>query len=92
MQSPNAFMEVTPFRLSASKLTGGISNSAHVLLPDDPTATFYLPKHEVDASILARYDYDAETSLRWALDLLARQRATGPRPRRAGSFAPGPAA
>jgi hypothetical protein len=75
MQSPNAFMEVTPFRLSASKLTGGISNSAHLLLPDDPTATLYPPKHELDASILARYDYDTETSLRWALDLLARQRA-----------------
>jgi len=70
MQSPNAFMEFTSFRLPASKLEGGISNSIQQLDPDNPTATVYPVNHEIDGKILARYDYDTQTALRWALDLL----------------------
>ena len=71
-QSPNAFMEETDFRLPESGLGGSISNSMQLFLPGDPHATVFHPDFEIDRSISAKYDFDRNAAVRYALDLLAK--------------------
>lgn len=70
-QAPNTFMEVTPFTLPESGIGGSISNSAQIFLPDDPGANVLRPDFEVDFEILKRYKFDSDTTLKYALDLIA---------------------
>jgi hypothetical protein len=70
-QSPNTFMETTEFKLPESGLRGSISNSMQIFTPDDPKANVFHPDYEVTYSIFKKYDFDEETTLRYALDLIA---------------------
>jgi len=70
-QSPNAFMESTEFKLPESGLRGSISNSVQIFIPKDPKANVFHPDFEVTYSIFKKYDFDEETPLRYALDLIA---------------------
>lgn len=69
-QSPNAFMEATPFVLPESGIHGNISNGMQMYMPDDPRANVLHPDHETSYSVFKRYDFDEDTALRYALDLL----------------------
>lgn len=69
-QSPNTFMETTEFRLPESGLSGSISNSMQIFTPEDPKANVFHPDFEVTYSIYQKYDFDEETTLRYALDLI----------------------
>lgn len=69
-QSPNAFMEMTEFVLPESGLRGSISNSVQIFDPDNPKADVFHPDFEVTYSIFKKYDFDEETPLRYALDLI----------------------
>jgi hypothetical protein len=70
-QSPNTFMESTEFKLPESGLRGSVSNSVQIFTPDDPKASVFHPDFEVTYSIFKKYDFDEETTLRYALDLIA---------------------
>ncbi len=68
-QSPNAFMEVTPFRLSRSMLEGSISNSAQVFSPEAPTASVYPVDHPLTWQTAARFDFDEDAAVWFAMSL-----------------------
>jgi hypothetical protein len=70
-QSPNAFMEMTEFKLPESGLTGSISNSRQFFCPDDPKTDVFHLDFEVTYPIFVKYDFDEETILRYALDVIA---------------------
>lgn len=69
-QSPNGFIEITPFTLAKSGLSGSISNSAQFFIPEHPQQREFLPDFPVTAPVLARYGYDGYTPLRYALKLI----------------------
>lgn len=69
-QSPNAFMEATPFVLPESGIKGSISNGMQLFMPHDPTANVYHPDFELSYAILAKYGADMDASLHYALDLI----------------------
>ncbi len=70
-QSPNAFMEGTPFVLPESGIQGLISNGTQMYLPKDPRANIFHPDFEATYSIVSKYDAGPDATLRYALDLLA---------------------
>ena len=69
-QSPNSFMETTEFKLPESGLSGSISNSMQIFIPENPKANVFHPDFEVTYSIFKKYDFDEETPLRYALDVI----------------------
>lgn len=69
-QSPNAFMQQTPFTLPHSRLRGSISSSAQIFLPEDPRARVLGVDFPVTIDVFRRYGLDEETTLRYALDLI----------------------
>jgi hypothetical protein len=73
-QSPNAFMKITEFMLPDSGLRGSISNSMQIFAPQDPKANIFRPDFEVTYSVFKKYDFDEETALKYALDLLAEEK------------------
>ena len=77
-QSPNAFMEATPYTLSNSKIPGSISNGMQMFMPDNPRANVFHPDFEVAYSTYKKYGFDDETALRYAVDLLAAGKITAP--------------
>ena len=70
-QSPNAFMEGTPFVLPESGIQGQISNGTQMYMPKDPRANVFHPDFETMYSVIAKYGAGPDASLRYALDLLA---------------------
>lgn len=70
-QSPNAFMETTNFNLPQSGLRGSISNAVQMFDLENPKADVFHPDFEVTYSTFKKYDFDQETTLRYALDLIA---------------------
>lgn len=70
-QSPNAFMEGTEYTLPESGIKGLISNGMQMFMPHEPKANVYHPDFEVSYSVFAKYGADTDTSLRYALDLVA---------------------
>lgn len=70
-QSPNTFMETTEFKLPESGLRGSISNSVQIFDPDNPKSDVFHPDFEVTYSIFKKYDFDDETTVRYALNLIA---------------------
>lgn len=70
-QSPNAFMEGTPFVLPESGIQGLISNGTQMYLPKDPRANVFHLDFETTYSIVAKYGAGPDADLRYALDLLA---------------------
>lgn len=69
-QSPNAFMEATPFTLPESHITGTISNGMQMFMPETPRANVFQPDFEVSYSTYKKYGFDDDTALRYAVDLL----------------------
>jgi hypothetical protein len=69
-QSPNAFMQVTPFTLPESHLTGSISNSTQEFLPETPNVRVLPMDFPATYSVFRSYGFDEDSSLRYALDLL----------------------
>ncbi len=76
-QSPNAFMEGTEYVLPESHIHGYISNGMQMYIPSDPKINVLHPDHEVSYTVFKRYDFDDDTSLRYALDLLETGGAKG---------------
>ena len=70
-QAPNTFMEVTPFTLPESGISGSISNSAQIFIPDNPRADVLRPDFEVNYEILKQYGFESDATLKYALDLIA---------------------
>jgi hypothetical protein len=70
-QSPNAFMEGTPFVLPEGGIQGMISNGMQMYMPKDPRANVFHPDFETTYATDAKYDAGPDASLRYALDLLA---------------------
>jgi hypothetical protein len=69
-QSPNAFMQVTPFTLPESHLTGSISNSTQEFLPGTPDVRVLKMDFPATYAVFRSYGFDEDSSLRYALDLL----------------------
>jgi hypothetical protein len=69
MQSPNAFMEVTPFTLSRSRLEGSISSQEQMYLPETPSARVMPLDHPLTWEVAAKYGFDDDATLEYALSL-----------------------
>jgi hypothetical protein len=72
-QSPNTFMEVTPFTLTRSRLSGSISNSEQVFLPETPTASAYPVDHPLTWDVARTFKFDDDAAVRYALAVLAKK-------------------
>lgn len=70
-QSPNAFMGGTEFVLPESGIKGMVSQGMQMYVPKDPRANIFHPDFEVSYSIFAKYNFDEETILRYALESLS---------------------
>ena len=69
-QSPNAFMGGTEFVLPESGIKGIISQGMQMFMPKDPRANIFHPDFEATYAVFVRYNFDQETILRYALELL----------------------
>ena len=69
-QSPNTFMEVTPFTLPRSKLTGSISNLSQLYYPDRPAAREFVVDFPLTYEVAKRYGFAPDASVRHAFDLV----------------------
>lgn len=70
-QAPNTYMEVTPFELPRTKLSGSISNSLQLFLPvDDPRAEQFTPDLMPTYEDYKRYNFDHNTELLFLLDYI----------------------
>ncbi len=70
-QAPNTFMEVTPFTLPYTGLTGSISNSAQIYLPgDDPRAKVFWPDIMLSPDDYRKYGFDRNSELLYLMDYL----------------------
>jgi hypothetical protein len=70
-QAPNTFTSGDPFTLPESGLTGSISNGAQIFMPVEPNARILTPDFPVDWQTFRKYNFDEQTILRYALDLIA---------------------
>lgn len=72
-QSPNAFMEMTPFRLEHTGIDGSISNSVQYFLPpSDKRARVFYPDWIPGYSDYQKYGFDKESEIRYLLDKLTK--------------------
>lgn len=63
-QAPNCYMEVTPFTLPYSGLTGSVSNSMQVFLPaNDPKSKEFTPAVRLTYDDYRRYNFDRNSIL-----------------------------
>lgn len=63
-QAPNCYMEVTPFVLPATGLTGSVSNSMQIFLPaNDPRATEFTPDIRLRYDDYRRHGFDYHSIL-----------------------------
>lgn len=69
-QAPNCYMEVTPFTLPLTGLTGSVSNAMQVFLPiDDPYSKEFMPSLRMSYGEYAEYDFDTNSILKYLLDV-----------------------
>lgn len=69
-QAPNCYMEVTPYSLPLTGLTGSVSNAMQVFLPiNDPRAKEFTPAIRMSYEEYDEYDFDSNSILRYLLDL-----------------------
>lgn len=67
-QAPNCYMEVTPFCLPLTGLTGSVSNAMQVFLPiDDTRAKEFIPAIRMSYEEYADYDFDSNSILLYLL-------------------------
>jgi hypothetical protein len=57
--------------LPESGIKGMVSQGMQMYMPKDPRANIFHPDFEASYSIFATYNFDRETILRYAIDLLA---------------------
>lgn len=70
-QTPNAFMEVTPFQLPLTQIKGSISNSLQVFLPaNDRRAKIFYPDIMLNWIDYEKYDFNKDSDLLYLLDFL----------------------
>lgn len=63
-QAPNCYMEVTPFTLPLTGLSGSISNAMQIFLPvDDPRAKEFKPEITLNYDDYRNYDFDSNSIL-----------------------------
>lgn len=68
-QSPNTFMEGTPFQLPYTRLEGTISNSMQIFLPGtDARAKVFWPDMMPDYEDYCKYNFDSNMEVLWLLD------------------------
>lgn len=78
-QSPNTFMEVTPFRLPRTGTQGSISNSAQYFLPPtDHRARIFWPDWTLSYEDYKKYNFDSETEIRYLIDKIQQENFSGP--------------
>ncbi len=71
-QAGNAFVDVTPYRLPNSGLSGSIARTAQILFPDDEErGRTLLPDFPMMLSDFEAYDFDEHAEVRYAIDLIA---------------------
>jgi hypothetical protein len=76
-QSGNAYTNVLRIELPNSRLTGSIARSAQIYFPDDEVAGEVLtPDFPVLWKDLARYGFDSDAEVAYALDLISSGRLT----------------
>lgn len=72
-QAPNCYMEITPFSLPFSGLTGSVSNSMQAFLPaDDPRVKEFTPAIKLTYDDYCRYNFDRNSILIHLLTILAK--------------------
>lgn len=70
-QAPNTYMEATPFELPRTKLTGSISNSLQLFMPNDaPRAHQFTPDLMPTYEDYKHYNFDMNTELLFLLDYI----------------------
>lgn len=70
-QAPNCYMEVTPFTLPLTGLSGSISNAMQIFLPrDDPRAKEFTPDITITYDDYSHYGFDGNSILIYLLDSL----------------------
>ncbi|MBN2091230.1 hypothetical protein JW964_16580 [candidate division KSB1 bacterium] len=70
-QAYNAGMETTPFTLPNTQLSGSVSNSYQLFMPDNlEKGKILVPDHEVTWEIYDKYHYDQDTEIRYIIDLI----------------------
>lgn len=73
-QAPNTYMEATPFELPRTKLTGSISNSLQLFMPNDaPRAHQFTPDLMPTYEDYKHYNFDMNTELLFLLDYIKNQ-------------------
>jgi len=70
-QAGNAFVDVTPFELPHSKLSGSIARTEQVLFPGDEGRVLE-PDFPMTWRDFAEYEFDEHAEVRFALDLIRR--------------------
>ena len=70
-QAPNTPMEMTPFTLPGSRLSGSISNSAQIFLPGEPRAKLLAPDFPLTYEVLQRYRFEEDAAVHYAVDLIS---------------------
>ncbi|KPK62626.1 MAG: hypothetical protein AMS21_07340 [Gemmatimonas sp. SG8_38_2] len=71
-QSPNAFTDATPVKLPSSKLEGWMARSAQVFFPGDwEKGRLHVPDFPMNWEHFGRYQFDAESEVLYALELIA---------------------
>ena len=72
-QAGSAFVDVTPFELPQSKLSGSIARTAQILFPEDASRGRVLaPDYPLSWRDFAVYEFDEHAEVRFALDLIKR--------------------
>jgi hypothetical protein len=70
-QAPNTFMEVTPFELPLTKLSGSISNNMQSYLPyNDKRAKIFYPEYTLSYADYKKYNFDKYAEILYVIDLL----------------------
>ncbi len=70
-QAGNTFMEVTPFELPHTKISGSFSNALQIMFPQDPEkGNVYMPDFPMRWKDYGAYDFDPNAEILYVLDLI----------------------
>jgi hypothetical protein len=70
-QAYNSGMETTNFTLPNSQLSGSVSNSYQLFMPDNlEKGKIFIPDYEMSCSIFADYGYDQDAEIKYITDLI----------------------
>lgn len=79
-QAPNSYMEQTSFQLPYTRLSGSISNSIQIFLPEkDKRAKIFFPDLTLTYEDYRKYDFDQQSEIKFLLEhIRSRDRSPGP--------------